>query len=199
MKRNKSWLIVIGSFLILSGIGLIGYDYYSNKVIDNQEDLAIEEFYHEEETEEIIEEIKDEPKEINKEERINYIAVLKIPKIKLVRGLVDRNSYQNNIKYNVQILKDSSMPDEAKGNVILAAHSGNARISYFRNLDKLAIGDDVSIEYKSVTYNYKVVDIFLIDKTGTAEIIRNKDKNTLTLITCKHNTNKQIIVIAELI
>ena len=66
MKRNKSWLIVIGSFLILSGIGLIGYDYYSNKVIDNQEDLAIEEFYHEEETEEIIEEIKDEPKEINK-------------------------------------------------------------------------------------------------------------------------------------
>ena len=199
MKRNKSWLIVIGSFLILSGIGLIGYDYYSNKVIDNQEDLAIEEFYHEEETEEIIEEIKDEPKEINKEERINYIAVLKIPKIKLVRGLVDRNSYQNNIKYNVQILKDSSMPDEAKGNVILAAHSGNARISYFRNLDKLAIGDDVSIEYKSVTYNYKVVDIYLIDKTGTAEIIRNKDKNTLTLITCKHNTNKQIIVIAELI
>lgn len=199
MKRNKSWLIVIGSFLILSGIGLIGYDYYSNKVIDNQEDLAIEEFYHEEETEELVEEVKEEPKEEKKEEKINYIAVLKIQKIKLVRGLVDRNSYQNNIKYNVQILKDSSMPDEDKGNVILAAHSGNARISYFRNLDKLVIGDDISIEYNSVIYNYKVVDIYLIDKTGTAEIIRNKNKSTLTLITCKHNTNKQIIVIAELI
>ena len=199
MKRNKSWLIVIGSFLILFGIGLIGYDYYSNKVIDNQEDLAIEEFYQEEETKVLVEEIKEEPKEEKKEEKINYIAVLKIPKIKLVRGLVDRNSYQNNIKYNVQILKDSSMPDEEKGNVILAAHSGNARISYFKNLDKLTIGDDVSIEYKAVIYNYKVVDIYLIDKTGTAEIVRNKDKNTLTLITCKHNTNKQIVVIAELI
>ena len=199
MKRNKSWLIVIGSFLILSGIGLIGYDYYSNKVIDNQEDLAIEEFYQEEETEELVEEIKEEPKEEKKEEKINYIAVLKIPKIKLVRGLVDRNSYQNNIKYNVQILKDSSMPDEDKGNVILAAHSGNARISYFKNLDKLVIGDDISIEYNSVIYNYKVIDIYLIDKTGIAEIIRNKNKSTLTLITCKHNTNKQIIVIAELI
>ena len=198
MKRNKSWLIVIGSFLILSGIGLIGYDYYSNKVIDNQEDLAIEEFYQEEETEEPVEEINEEPKEEKKEEKINYIAVLKIPKIKLVRGLVDRNSYQNNIKYNVQILKDSSMPDEDKGNVILAAHSGNARISYFKNLDKLVIGDDISIEYNSVIYNYKVVDIYLIDKTGTAEIIRDKNKSTLTLITCKHNTNKQIIVIAEL-
>ena len=199
MKRNKSWLIVIGSFLILSGIGLIGYDYYSNKVIDNQEDLAIEEFYQEEEIEESVDELKEEPKEEKKEEKINYIAVLKIPKIKLVRGLVDRNSYQNNIKYNVQILKDSSMPDEDKGNVILAAHSGNARISYFKNLDKLAIGDDISIEYNSVIYNYKVVDIYLIDKTGTAEIIRDKNKSTLTLITCKHNTNKQIIVIAELI
>ena len=199
MKRNKSWLIIIGSFLILSGIGLIGYDYYSNKVIDNLEDLAIEEFYQEEEIEESVDEIKEEPKEEKKEEKINYIAVLKIPKIKLVRGLVDRNSYQNNIKYNVQILKDSSMPDEDKGNVILAAHSGNARISYFKNLDKLAIGDDISIEYNSVIYNYKVVDIYLIDKTGTAEIIRDKNKSTLTLITCKHNTNKQIIVIAELI
>lgn len=199
MKRNKSWLIVIGSFLILSGIGLIGYDYYSNKVIDNLEDLAIEEFYQEEEIEESVDEIKEEPKEEKKEEKINYIAVLKIPKIKLVRGLVERNSYQNNIKYNVQILKDSSMPDEDKGNVILAAHSGNARISYFKNLDKLVIGDDISIEYNSVIYNYKVIDIYLIDKTGTAEIIRNKNKSTLTLITCKHNTNKQIIVIAELI
>ena len=67
MKRNKSWLIVIGSFLILSGIGLIGYDYYSNKVIDNLEDLAIEEFYQEEEIEESVDEIKEEPKEEKKE------------------------------------------------------------------------------------------------------------------------------------
>ena len=38
MKRNKSWLI-IGSFLIIVGIGLIGYDYYSNKVINDNEDI----------------------------------------------------------------------------------------------------------------------------------------------------------------
>ena len=168
-------------------------------VLIDEESIA--EFYENEETtENIIEEPTEEkPKEEKKEEKINYIAVLKIPKIKLVRGLVARNSYLNNIKYNVEILKDSSMPDEVNGNVILAAHSGNARISYFRNLDKLKLGDEISIEYKSKTYEYKIVDIYLIDKTGTAEIIRNKDKSTLTLITCKHNTNKQIIVIAELI
>ena len=199
MKRNKSWLIIIGSFLILGGAGLIGYDYYSNKLMDNEENKAIEEFYQVEEVEEIIEEPKqEEVKEEKQEEKINYIAVLKIPKIKLVRGLVDRNSYLNNVKYNVEILTDSASPEEQNGNVILAAHSGNARISYFRNLDKLVLGDDISLEYKSKIYKYKIVDIYLIDKTGTAEIIRNKNKNTLTLITCKHNTNKQIIIIAEL-
>ena len=199
MKRNKSWLIIIGSFLILGGAGLIGYDYYSNKLMDNEENKAIEEFYQVEEVEEIIEEPKqEEVKEEKQEEKINYIAVLKIPKIKLVRGLVDRNSYLNNVKYNVEILKDSASPEEQNGNVILAAHSGNARISYFRNLDKLVLGDDISLEYKSKIYKYKIADIYLIDKTGTAEIIRNKNKNTLTLITCKHNTNKQIIIIAEL-
>ncbi len=199
MKRNKSWLIIIGSFLILGGAGLIGYDYYSNRMIDNQENKAIEEFYQVEEQEEIIEEPKqEEVKEEKKEEKINYIAILKIPKIKLVRGLVDRNSYLNNVKYNVEILKDSASPEEQNGNVILAAHSGNARISYFRNLDKLVLGDDISLEYKSKTYKYKIVDIYLIEKTGKAEIVRNKNKNTLTLITCKHNTNKQIVIIAEL-
>lgn len=197
--KNKSWFI-IGSLIILIGFGLIGYDYYSNKKIDNDEELAIEEFYNNEDiSKEIHEEPVEEVKEEKPKEKINYIAILKIPKIKLERGLVDPKSYLNNINYNIEILKESSMPDEVNGNVILAAHSGNARISYFRNLDKLNIGDEISIDYKSNIYKYRVSDIYLIDKNGTAEIIRNINKSTLTLITCKHNTKKQIVVIAEMI
>ena len=197
--KNKSWFI-IGSLIILIGFGLIGYDYYSNKKIDNNEELAIEEFYNNEDiSEEFHEEPVGEVKEEKPKEKINYIAILKIPKIKLERGLVDPKSYLNNVNYNIEILKESSMPDEVNGNVILAAHSGNARISYFRNLDKLNIGDEISIDYKSNIYKYRVSDIYLIDKNGTAEIIRNINKSTLTLITCKHNTKKQIVVIAEMI
>lgn len=197
--KNKSWFI-IGSLIILIGFGLIGYDYYSNKKIDNNEELAIEEFYNNEDiSEKIHEEPVEEVKEEKPKEKINYIAILKIPKIKLERGLVDPKSYLNNVNYNIEILKESSMPDEVNGNVILAAHSGNARISYFRNLDKLNIGDEISIDYKSNIYKYRVSDIYLIDKNGTAEIIRNINKSTLTLITCKHNTKKQIVVIAEMI
>ena len=123
---------------------------------------------------------------------------MKIPKISLERGLVDPDSYLNNVNYNVEILDDSDMPNVKSGNVILAAHSGNSRISYFKNLDKLDIGDEISIDYQNKFYTYKVTDKYLIEKTGYAEIIRNKNKNTLTLITCKHNTNNQVIIIAEL-
>jgi len=195
-RKNKSWLFVIGSLIFLCGASLVFYDYYSNKRIESQEELAIEEFYEEE----TIIDSTPEPQETKEvEEQINYIAILKIPKINLERGLVDPNSYLNNVKYNLQWIEGSSMPDQVNGNVIIAGHSGSARVSYFRKLDQLVIGDSVSLDYKNKTYKYKVVDIYDIEKTGTAEIIKNKNTTTLTLITCRHNSNKQIIIICELV
>ena len=197
-RKNKSWFILIGSLLFLTGVGFISYDYFSNKQIDNKEEQALEEFYNIEE--DIIEDTTIEPQKVEEvKEQINYIAVLKIPKIGLERGLVDPNSYLNNVNYNLEFIKGSSMPDQENGNVIIAGHSGSARISYFRKLDQLVIGDKASLNYKGKVYNYKIVDIYDIDKTETAEIIREKNKSTLTLITCRHNTKKQIVVIAELI
>ena len=35
--KNKSWFIIIGSFLFLIGLSLIGYDYFSNKNIKDIE------------------------------------------------------------------------------------------------------------------------------------------------------------------
>lgn len=197
-RKNKSWFILIGSLLFLTGVGFISYDYFSNKQIDNKEEQALEEFYNIEE--DIIDDTTIEPQKVEEvKEQINYIAVLKIPKIGLERGLVDPNSYLNNVNYNLEFIKGSSMPDQENGNVIIAGHSGSARISYFRKLDQLVIGDEASLNYKGKVYNYKIVDIYDIDKIGTAEIIREKNKSTLTLITCRHNTKKQIVVIAELI
>ena len=199
-EKNKSWLAITGFLLLFLGISAITYYVASNKNLDNQEQNALKDFYIKEQ--EIIEDDKkdEEPKneEVKEHKKIEYIAVLKIPKINLERGLVDPSSYLNNIDYNVQILKNSAMPDQKYGNVMLAAHSGNARVSYFRNLDKLSINDEVSIDYKGHTYTYKVVNIYDIDKTGKAQIFRNKNTNTLTLVTCRHNTEKQIIIICEL-
>ena len=196
-KRNKSWLIIIGSLIFLIGLVFVSYDYLSNKNADKQDEELLEEFYNNEEENIESTEIPQEKEEVKEQVKINYIAVLKIPKINLERGLVDPNSYLNNVKYNLQWIDGTSMPDEENGNVIIAGHSGSARISYFRKLDKLVIGDDIFLVYKNTEYKYKVVDIYDIEKTGQAEIIKNKNTTTITLITCRHGTSKQIVVIAE--
>ena len=44
-KRNKSWLIIIGSLIFLIGLVFVSYDYLSNKNADKQDEELLEEFY----------------------------------------------------------------------------------------------------------------------------------------------------------
>lgn len=199
-ERKINKIIILGIIILLIGVSLISYDYFSNKNIEIEEQEAIEEFYtiQEELKEENTSEEPQKVEEVKKQNKTNYIAILKIPKIDLERGLVDPNSYLNDVKYNIEIVEGSSMPNKKNSNLIIASHSGTARISYFRNLNKLTINDTVLLIYQNKTYKYKVVNKYEIEKTGTAKIIRDSDKTTITLITCKYKTNKQIVVIATL-
>ena len=206
-KNNKSQLTRVGSFLILLGISVISINSIINFInIQNEKDL-IKEYYENEEyivdvpvvEEETPQEEQFEEKKEEKKVEVNYIAVIKIPKIGLEKGLASKDSYYNNVNRNIQILTESDMPDKEKGNVILAGHSGNSSVSYFRKLNKLQNNDEVIISYKGKDYVYRMVHSYEIEKNGYAHILRNAEKTTLTLITCKHNTNKQLIVICELI
>ena len=201
-KSNCNVVIVISFFIIIFSLIMIGNEYYKNykieednndklvKFFDIQEDLIEEEIIEEQP----IEEKKEEPI-INNEQ---YIGVLEIKKINLTRGFYSKNSRLNNVNKNIQILSLSDMPDIENGNVIIAAHSGNSSISFFKNLPKLNFDDNAIIYYQGKTYTYKLVNNYEIEKTGTANIKRNLNKNSLTLITCKHNSNKQLVYIFEL-
>lgn len=204
-KGSKSRLIIVGSLLIILGIGVIGGKYLYNYLQNKNEEKLIDTFY--EEQKEITE---DNPPEIPEEKvenetpqptksKIDYFAVIKIPKIGLEKGLAKKGSYYNNVNRNILVVNESDMPDKENGNVILAGHSGSGRTAYFKNLHKLNTDDEVSIFYNGSEYKYKVVNTYDIEKTGTANIVRNAEKSTLTLITCRHGTNKQIIYICELV
>lgn len=132
---------------------------------------------------------------INKEE---YLGILEIKKIKLRKGFYKLNSNLNNVDKNIMIVGSSNMPDVNKGNLILASHSGNSSVSYFRYLDKLDMEDIASIYYLGKKYDYKLINYYYVDKNGSVQIIKNNDINTLTLITCKKNTDKQTVFIFEL-
>lgn len=204
-KVSKSQLIIVGSLLIVVGIGIVSGKYLYNYLQNQNEENLIDTFY--EEQKEITNDTKPEEtvqeeqtkQEVNQSKKIDYIAVIKIPKIGLEKGLASKGSYYNNVNRNILILNESDMPDKDKGNVILAGHSGSGRTAFFKNLYKLQTDDEVSIFYGGSEYKYKVVNQYDIEKTGTANIVRNAEKSTLTLITCRHNTNKQIIYICELV
>lgn len=199
-NKKKSWLIIIGSLIIIFGIDVVSFDIISPYLKEKEENKALEQFYIKEETieDKIDKTTSEEVKEESKINKFEFVAVLKIPKINLEKGIVGRNSKFNSIDYGIEVLKESDTPDVINGNVILAAHSGTANISYFKNLDKLNIGDKAIIYYNGKTYNYKIVKIYDIEKTGKASIKRDNNVSTLTLITCRHNTNKQIVLIGNL-
>ena len=205
-KKNKmkGYLLIFGILLIFISIGIIVNKYYQRNEIQNIEENNLEKFYEIQEEiiqEEIIEEdtSEEQVKVVEKIEKEPYLAVLKIDKIKLEKGIYNISSKNNNVNKNIQLLKESDMPDKENGNVIIAGHSGNSYMAYFKNLVKLNNGDEAKIFYNGKTYIYNLIKSYEVDKTGKVALVKNKDKQTLTLITCKHNTNKQIVFVFELV
>lgn len=199
-KKNKikGYLLIFGILLIFVSIGILVNKYYQRNEIQNIEENNLIEFY--EIQEEIVEQEKSEEqvKVVEKVEREPYLAVLKIDKIKLEKGIYNLNSKNNNVNRNIQLLKESDMPDKENGNVIIAGHSGNSYIAYFKNLVKLNNGDEAKIFYNGKTYIYNLTNSYEVEKTGKVALSKNKNKQTLTLITCKTNTNKQVVFVFEL-
>ena len=121
------------------------------------------------------------------------MAVLEIPKINLKRGIYDKSNINNNVDKNIFILNESILPsEEVNSHILLASHSGNSYISYFRNLYKLNINDKVYFYYQGIKYIYEISDKYEIEKTGTIKLSFD-NHDDITLITCINNTNKQLI------
>lgn len=138
--------------------------------------------------------LKSEALKVTNDEKL---GVIEIPKINLKRYLYKVDAYQNNVDKNIEVLKSSDMPDVKEGNLILAGHNGNTSVGHFRNLHKLSLADDIIVNYKGKSYNYEVSKIYDVLKTGTVVIKRDKNKNTITLITCL-GSDRQLVVIGYL-
>ena len=129
-----------------------------------------------------------------------YLGVLEIPRIGLKRGFYGLDSRYNDIQYNVTVVKGSTMPDVANGNLILMAHSGNTYVGYFAYLYQLQIGNDAYVNYNGNRYHYKLVNIYNVPKVGKVRVVRSFNKTTLTLITCtKNDLSSQTVYILELV
>ena len=207
--KNKL-IVFIGVILFISGILFISSNYLNEKV-DNaysyMNNLLLD-------ANSTIIEMREEVEISNAEDSTSsfeneavyvdpyqnyYIGSIEIPKINLNKGFTDINSPYNTVNKNIQVVNHSTYPDVSGGNLILAAHSGNSYLAYFRNLYLLNIGDKAYINYNSHKYTYKIVNIYTQEKTGKIAIYRDASKTTLTLVTCTKNDKfHQTIYILEL-
>lgn len=210
-KMKKSQILLLGSLLVFAGFSVLTYEYFVKMKNDVFADMEIKlngNLVVPEEGEAVTEvpvtnNLPEDNKEVKPEPVIDYskyLGVLEIPKIGLKRGFYNTDSRYNDIQYNVTLVKGSTMPDVAKGNLILMAHSGDAAISYFAYLHILKPGDKVYVTYGGKKYTYKLVNVYDVEKTGKVKIVRSYEKTTLTLITCTKNNDKaQTVYILELV
>jgi len=189
-------ITLIGGFFLsynyVQAKKIVAFDYMANAFYNGQEIINIEE----------AEEGQKTTLENNLPEEISnsYIGYLTIPKINLKKGFLDYRSTENDVEKNILVVAGSTYPDIEKGNLILAGHSGTGWKAFFNDLYKLAIGDQLIVNYKGKVYTYNIVNIYKQDKIGKIGIYRNYEKTTLTLVTCTNNDSKtQTIYISELV
>ena len=197
-NKRYSLIIFLGIFLLLLGVSYNIYNHYQQKKQDSVDNEKVEEFFDIKEEKDSDEEVSVETPMV-KEKTDNYIGVLEIPKINLKKGIVDKTSASNNVNKNICTLRETTLPDEQiNSHIILAGHSGNSYVSFFRNLKKLDMKDKVYFYYKGVKYIYEVSNKYEIEKTGTTEL-KQTNISDITLITCISGTNKQVVYVATLI
>lgn len=196
-KSNKLFIISIINLVI--GITLFTYnsvyDYYLNVLDKNKVDNYINDSKIKVNIVSI-----DNENTINNEGVNNYLGVISIPKINLEQGFYNIDNPMNNVDKNIELISNSNMPDVENGTLILAAHSGNDRVSYFNKLYKLNIDDEIEIIYNKSKYLYKLIDIYEVEKTGSITLHNINNITSLVLVTCSNfNDNLQVVYISRLV
>lgn len=187
-KKSQLLLKVISAFLIILSIILISTKYINLYLKEKDNDIKVKKYIDNN-----MDSIKDD-KELDTN---NYAGVLEIPKINLKRGFLSKTDTNNNVNKNIEILKDSDLPDTENSNVILASHSGNSSVSFFKDLHLLENDDVIYLYYNRIKYEYVVINVEEVKKTGYIQINKDNTEKLLTLITCKDDYS-QIIITSKL-
>ena len=126
----------------------------------------------------------------------NPFATLIIPKIKVKEQLYPLNDPLNQVELHPEIIIFNN-PAKKTGPILIAAHSGNTKVSFFKRLDHLLIGDIVHLEYQDIQYTYQV---YLTEEQAKKGFIRiNEEGIVLILTTCHpHKETKQLVVYAKM-
>lgn len=90
-----------------------------------------------------------------------------------------------NMRKGAAIMGETSLPlGTINSNCVIAAHRGYQGIPYFREIEKLKIGDKVIIQNPWEKLSYRVEKIKIIKPDDSDQIRIQKGKDMITLLTC---------------
>lgn len=208
----KKFLAIL---FILLGIGLFSYtplrelydEYEKNKLIEmydknvnyESEEESISDFYkYFYSLEDSLSETTDSSNKVNEEKNSNelkdVIGIINIDKINIKLPI---KSYFNEEEFKSYAghLPGTAKPGEL-GNCVIAGHRARTRGRLFNRLDELVIGDKILITFNSKIFEYKVIDIKIVEPTDISVLKVSDNESILTLITChpiRTNTHRLII------
>lgn len=159
-----------------------GYEYIENKKINVVQEN------NKDDDQEIMKasEAKEKESEGTKEEYIENIWQIEIPKIGLVAPISEGTSQEVMLEF-VGHFEDTSIWN---GNIGLAAHNRGYPINYFSRLKELKKGDKIIYKTKNGIKTYSVKTIVIIDDTDWS-YLQKTNENKITLITCVENKPSQ--------
>lgn len=198
LKRKNKIIIIICLIIMVISIFIGLYPSLLKKEKEVKEDKLVQEFIDKNDDVKTTTKSEEEKQEKHIEE--DYLMVVEIPKINLRKGIYNINSKNNIVNKNIQIMKESDMPNKDKGMLVLAGHNGNSRVSYFDRLNELNKEDKVYIYYANNKYTYEISNMYEAEKNGTITVKKEREKTVIVLISCKKNTkDKQLVYIGNLI
>lgn len=112
------------------------------------------------------------------------IGVLEIPAMELTMP-VYLGASDTHLAAGAAVLGNTSVPiGGANTNCVIAGHRGWRGADYFRHIDKLAVGDTVTLTNLWKTLTYTVADIQIIQPHEANKIKIQQGRDLLTLLTC---------------
>ena len=114
----------------------------------------------------------------------NTIGVINIPAMNVELPIYLGATSENMAKGAVHLSQTSLPIGGENTNCVIAAHRGWYGAPYFRYIDVLKIGDEVTITNLWETLVYRVSEVKIIDPDDIDEILIQPGRELLTLVTC---------------
>jgi sortase A len=122
------------------------------------------------------------PSDVKKADSQRILGLIKIEKIKVYLPIVE-GIKKENLRVGIGHIPGTAALG-SPGNSCLAGHRSYTLGRFFNSLDKLIVGDNVTIITKKTNYIYKVYEKLVVTPDTLSILDSNNKENIITLITC---------------